>query len=288
MPDNTNRVVQQEWLVVRASVVGRSHKESDPPIPCQDSSFYQHIGQGWGVAVVCDGAGSKEYSHYGSEFVANQAGLYFIRIVEENAWQATNSLPLPQQWHEICRRALAKIRSDLEEYAREHNLASESLSSTLIVLVHAPNGVLATHIGDGRAAFRNVEEEWKAVIVPLKGEEANQTVFVTSVDWNHPDKYIESAVFAEKPHAFAVLTDGCESHSFEVNIFDAQEQKYYDPNRPYSKFFDPLVAALKVLHQDGVSDELIRAKWQRFIESGTDGLRNEPDDKTMVLGVLIN
>lgn len=283
----TNGTVQSSWLVVKTSIAGKSHTESDPPIPCQDSNFYQDIGKGWGIAIVCDGAGSKKYSHHGSRFVAKRTGVIFEKIIKENDWQVANTLPTQDKWHEVSKRAFAKIRTELEEYAKEKNVQSGLLSCTIIVVIYSPLGVLATHIGDGRAAFCNVENEWKAVIKPYKGEEANQTVFLTSVDWNEQDKYIESTVFEEEPIAFTLMSDGCESHSFEVNIYDEAEQKYKDPNKPYPKFFQPIVATLKNFHQSQVTAEEIDAKWERFIEGGNEKLKNEPDDKTMILGILV-
>jgi len=282
-----NGLDQGKWLVVKTSVAGKLHTESNPQIPCQDSNFYQDIGEGWGIAVVCDGAGSKKYSHRGSRFVAERAGLYFGEIVKQNSWQLSNTLPTQDQWHEVSKRAFAKIRTELEEYARKHGVDSQLLSCTVIVVIHSPVGVLASHIGDGRAAFCNVENEWKAIIKPHKGEEANQTVFITSVGWDQPDNYIESTVFQEKPLAFTLMSDGCESHSFEVNIFDKEEQKYKDPNRPYPKFFQPLVATLRELYQNQAAREEIDAKWRHFIECGNEKLRNELDDKTMILGALV-
>jgi len=284
---STNGTAQSNWLVVRTSVAGKSHTESNPPIPCQDSNYYQDIGKDWGIAVVCDGAGSKEYSHFGSRFVAKRTGLIFEDIIKQNDWQIINILPTQDKWHEVSKSAFAKIRTELEEFAKKHQVESGLLSCTVIVVIHSPIGVLASHIGDGRAAFCNVKNEWKAIIKPYKGDEANQTVFITSVDWNEQDKYIESTVFEEEPIAFALMSDGCEAHSFEVNIYDEAEQKYRDPNKPYPKFFQPIVATLKNFHQSQVVTEEIAAKWERFIEGGNEKLKNEPDDKTMVLGILI-
>lgn len=283
----TNGTNQSDWLVVKTSIAGKFHIENNPPIPCQDSNFYQDFGKGWGIAVVSDGAGSKEFSHLGSNFVAERAGSIFGEIIKLNDWQSSNALPPKDKWHEVSKRAFAKIRNELENFAKEKNLESGLLSCTVIVVIHSPFGVLASHIGDGRAAFCNLENEWKAIIKPYKGEEANQTVFITSVEWNEPDKYIESNVFEEKPIAFALMSDGCEAHSFEVNIFDEAEQKFKDPNNPYPKFFQPLVATLKSFHQNREEIEEINAKWRRFIESGSEKLKNEPDDKTMILGILL-
>lgn len=278
---------QDVWLVVKTYVPGKSHTESSPSIPCQDYAAYVNLGQGWGIAAVCDGAGSKEYSHLGAQLVAERVTNHFERSVKKHGWQLSNTLPTRSYWHQTAKKVFAKARIELEEDAQRRAIDASLLSCTVIAVIHAPMGVLASHIGDGRAAFCNMENEWKHLIRPHKGEEANQTVFITSIDWKEPDKYIESTLFEEKPYAFALMSDGCEAHAFEVNIFNVEKQKYEDPNRPYPGFFQPLVATLKRFHQSQTPKEEIDAKWQRFIESGNEKLKNEPDDKSMILGALV-
>jgi hypothetical protein len=170
----------------------------------------------------------------------------------------------------------------------KYGVDSDLLSCTVIVVIHAPCGVLTSHVGDGRAAFCNTDHEWKAVMKPHKGEEANQTVFITALDADKPGCYVESTVVRESPVAFALMSDGCESHSFEVNIRDEREERYSDPNRPYPKFFQPLVSTLKSLHKSNTPKTEIDQRWRRFIESGTEKLKTESDDKTMILGVLLD
>ncbi len=85
-----------------------------------------------------------------------------------------------------------------------------------------------------------------------------------------------------------LMSDGCESHSFEVNIFDEAQRKYVDPNRPYERFFQPLISKLKDFYISDAGPEEIDQKWVKFISSGNEKLRDEPDDKTMILGVLMH
>lgn len=275
------------WLVVGASIAGRAHTESVPPVPCQDSYYYKELGDGWGIAVTCDGAGSVNASQRGAEFVAEKAGIYFEQIIKENDWKNSKSLPNEGLWHKAAKIAFAKIRHDLERFAEAWNLEARELACTVIVVVFSPLGIMASHIGDGRAGFCNGDNEWKAVIEPWKGEEANQTAFITTVDWNTPDKYIESRVFAEKPIAFTLMSDGCEQHAFECLIYNTETQKYISVNKPYPKFFNPLVELLKDFYDQKLPKEEINNKWRQFIKSGNEGLKNEPDDKTMILGILV-
>jgi len=275
------------WLVVKASVPGLSHVQSEPQIPCQDSNSYQDIGGGWGVAVVCDGAGSKSHSDIGAKYVAERAGLYFRKIIERHGWMRSETLPRQREWHHLSIEAFRRIKVELEALAARSGFDTDSLACTVIVVVHSPRGLMATHIGDGRAAFLTVTGDWLAAIRPYKGEEANQTVFITSLDWMDPDKQIESKVFDGPPMAFALLSDGCEFHSFEVNMLDAERERYWDPNKPYPKFFGSLVDQVKALHRGHASLQEIDSKWGDFLRGGNEGLKNEPDDKTMILGVLV-
>ncbi len=281
-------VHRSDWLIVRASVAGKLHVDSEPQIPCQDSNTYRELGKGWGIAVVCDGAGSKKFSHYGSRFVADNAAKEFGEIVEASDWFMNGCLPSDDDWRGIVKKILTQIRSELEAFSQtEHAIDVSLLSCTVIVVVHSPFGILASHVGDGRAAFCNESNQWKSMMKPHKGEEANQTVFITSIDGSEPDNYIESAVFRERPAAFTLMSDGCESHSFEVNIFDEALGKYVDPNRPYEKFFQPLISTLKGFYRSNAAPEEIGRKWENFIRAGNEKLRNEPDDKTMILGVMV-
>lgn len=275
----------KEWLVVHASVIGKSHTERG--IPCQDSNQYIFLGKGWGIAVSCDGAGSAENSHLGSAFIAEKAVTLFKKIIEKEQWQIVPALPSQEQWNKIAQNALLKLRHALEEYALQENLPTESLACTIIVVIHTPLGILSTHIGDGRAGYCDVEAEWKPLITPWKGEEANQTVFITSQIWQEPQKYIESHVMFGDYTAFTLMSDGCERHSFELSRFDAENQSYEELNLPYPKFFNPLVQTLQNMHQNQVPQEEIQQKWKSFLEAGNEGLKNEPDDKTLILGIAL-
>jgi hypothetical protein len=44
---------------------------------------------------------------------------------------------------------------------------------------------------------------------------------------------------------------------------------------------------LKDFHRAQLPPEEIDLKWKSFVESGNEKLKNEPDDKTMIVGVLL-
>ncbi|MBK7438376.1 MAG: protein phosphatase 2C domain-containing protein [Saprospiraceae bacterium] len=54
------------------------------------------------------------------------------------------------------------------------------------------SGLICSHIGDGRAGYQDNENTWHSVLEPFKGEEANQTIFITSDIWESPNEFIRT------------------------------------------------------------------------------------------------
>ena len=84
------------------------------------------------------------------------------------------------------------------------------------------------------------------------------------------------------------MSDGCEAHSFECSVFDKETSEWHDPNLPFPKFFNPLVQSLKQMKVTGTTEDEVQKKWANFLTSGTQSLINEPDDKTLILGVFVS
>ncbi|MEM7539213.1 MAG: PP2C family serine/threonine-protein phosphatase [Chloroflexota bacterium] len=284
-----NPTMRNEWVIVGASVIGKDHRKHG--LPCQDNFYYKviDIDNGWGVAVVADGAGSAKNSHDGSEFVAQRATINtFGKLIKDKEWHKGRKLPSDAEWTLLAKAKWQEIRGAIEVFATRKGVESRSLACTGIVVVFSPNALLVTHIGDGRAGYQNRQREWKPLITPFRGEEANATIFLTSLHLNKEsdyDKFVESRVIREPIRAFTLMSDGCEKHAFESSKLD-NAGMWHDPNLPYRRFFDPLVETLLQMQADKTPDDEMLQKWAQFLESGTEGLENEPDDKTLILGVL--
>ncbi|EAY27866.1 PP2C family serine/threonine-protein phosphatase [Microscilla marina] len=275
---------QKLWVVVGDSVMGLNHVKNN--IPCQDSHLYEEMENGWGIAIVADGAGSADYSHQGSQFVVKEGMSLFKKIVTENKWTTSKKLPEQAKWHKLAKTNLKQLRNMLAKEAEQTKKELGQLASTIMVAIFSPLGILCTHIGDGRGGYSNSEGEWKPLFTPWKGEYANETIFLTSDIWadKEVDKFVESKVINEKPFAFTLMSDGLEMHSFECSVWDEKEEKYYDPNRPYQKFFNPVVNGLVQMKQSRMTDDEIKGKWNKFLREGNEKIKNEPDDKTMIIG----
>ncbi len=66
-----------------------------------------------------------------------------------------------------------------------------------------------------------------------------------------------------------------------------EEDKYYDPNKPFAPFFDPNIQILKELVIQGKSQDEINDMWSEFLNNGNPRLRQESDDKTLILAVRL-
>ena len=68
---------QSAWVVGGASSIGCRHIEENTPI--EDNCYYESWGNGWGIAVVSDGAGSREKSAIGSRLVSHLYAPRFLK-----------------------------------------------------------------------------------------------------------------------------------------------------------------------------------------------------------------
>lgn len=282
---------EQQWVIVGASVKGNGHIQSN--MPCQDNHKFESLGDGWGIAIVSDGAGSAAHSEVGSKLVAERGIIRFKALIETEGWKAKNELPSDIKWLQKSYATLKDLRNDVLMVAEKNQVEPKSLSATCLVVIYSPLGLLAVHVGDGRMGYKTMSGEWKSMMTPHKGEEANQTIFLISEFWDIPNYELsgvlvpESIVIREPVQAFALMSDGCEHTAWKCTTQDPTTGKYYDRNLPFEGFFNPLEETLKTFHQQNTPEQERQDKWYKFIESGTSGFVKEQDDKTLIYAVNI-
>ena len=277
----------KDWSYLYASVKGKGHVEEN--IECQDYSDV-FINQDYTICVVSDGAGSCANSSIGAENVVKLVNIHFSKLIEENDWHTTQNDITLEKWQQASYEALRKVRDDLERKSIEFD-SFKSLSCTLIVVIHLHNKLLVTHIGDGRAGYCNLNNEWYPMMTPYKGNYNNETVFITSDIWKDEVglcKYIESKIFDDVIKAFCLLSDGCENASFECYKFNKKSKAMEDINKPYKKFFQENVDVhIPYLVKAQKDQKELNEIWGNFLNSGNEKLKNESDDKTMILAVKV-
>ena len=270
---------QYGWVVGGASSIGCRHIQENTPI--EDNCYYQSWGNGWGIAVVSDGAGSREKSAIGSRLVSH---LYAPRFFKNNLkpFFDKSLLPSSAQWKKISRRSLYECAYMLNYYSNEHNDDVNLYGCTIIVMVYTPLGILCSHIGDGRACYRDKTGLWHACMKPYNPnpENPNATVFITSPIWESLQTAQEHIGYRviEDVTAFALLSDGIEDYCFTCKPRDPITGD--DPNVPSQDFFDGIYQAFIGFKADKSKIEQKIADYLR----NNPHLANEQDDKTLVFG----
>lgn len=279
----------EKWISAWCSKIGSSHILEG--LPCQDSSKVEYIqGSDFIIAAISDGAGSCENSHIGSSFLVDRAIEKLATTLKLNDWLQNVDSDLNQlKWRSETFVLFTELKEELKSKAIELEFDFKSLSATLIIAVSNGKFIACANIGDGRAAFRNSESEWYPMVIPTKGEEANQTLFITSDLWdtNIESEYFGSFFYSNQITAFTLLSDGCERASFEILKYNEEEEKYYDPNNPYKPFFEPNYSNLLKLKEANVGQNRINELWGDFIEKGNPKLISETDDKSLILSVFL-
>ena len=289
---NINIDIESKMIFLSTSQIGKSHLQSSNKIPCQDSNRFINFGNGWGVIVVADGAGSAKLSDIGSNFVTEQVSKLIQEAFRLYKWNIYQKLPSDAVWNELIFSVFMKVRQQLLRYAEENNVKITDYASTVIVTLFSPYGLAVAHIGDGRAGYCDANNEWHSMFTPHKGEEANQTLFLTSDLWVNNDllvngtKVPETNIVSTSDYkAFTLMSDGCEQACFELGHYDSVRDFFVIQNKPYNNFFNPLIEKIRTDYFNNMSKEDIRVFYDNIISSGNEKLKEEMDDKTLFIGI---
>lgn len=279
---------ENRWLTIGHSAIGKNHIQSKPPVPCQDSNHFESLNEKWQLAIVCDGAGSSKMSHKGSKFIS-QTGVPNIlkKELADLKWYKNGSFPSKNEWKNFGIYILKETYKNLSAWIKQNdNLGAkgsiDQYASTVIIALYNSRGVLVLNIGDGRGGYLNKSGEFKGLFAPFKGDESNSTIFITSPIWKDPGSYIQTDVVIDEMISIFLLSDGMEKIAFECS--NLTDNVFVDPNIPYKKFFLPILTKIKSVNYD---EELkLNLEWEKFINSGNDAIKNEGDDKTLLISLL--
>ena len=274
---------ENRWFLIGASVTGNGHKNQN--LPCQDAHKTEIWSNGWGVAIVSDGAGSAKMSHLASAFLVDEAAKQAFELVKSKNWMEDNLLPTEKVWDSEARKLLFGLQDSLKKYANDFGIMLKELHATLIINIFSPKGLLSVHIGDGRAGYLTKSGDMHASMEPFEGDQVGATVFIT-MDMENFKEIVKTKVISEPVSAFFMLSDGCERVCWETIQQIKETGKFIKPNKPFEPFFRHTIQALKDMHQS-MKPELITENWYNYLESGHKGFIEENDDKTMLIGISI-
>ena len=279
----------EEDDVIGVSLQGDNHVKMNPEVPCQDYHAFTKINDIWNVAIVSDGAGSKKMSHKGSEAVCLAFTAYLKNLFGNDPRFIDGSIVDSKTWDIEFRTILSKFQNDVKKSLVTDENTFDSYSATIIVLAYSSKGYMVGHVGDGRAGVLT-NGEWKSIINPHKGEEANQTIFSTTLDFSKNPNirmsgiYVpETSVSTDVIDAFILMSDGCEQGlwvTYQKEDLPDGDFHIVDKNKPrigsIEYLFNTISGKKSVEKKNHLIDYLLNDKV----------MQKEGDDKTILIGRL--
>jgi hypothetical protein len=244
------------WRATGVSVTGGAHLRIE--IPCQDANAYEVLQSDILIAVVADGAGSAVHSQIGSQ-----------AAVDAVAEAARHTEPGMFESAELCQRAvghwIGNARETVQAEADKRDVCWHELATTLIVLVGTRKFVVAAQIGDGATVIKTDERGIETLTKPIRGEYANETVFITSEE---AENAVQVKVVEGTVTHIAAFSDGLQNLALEFP--DAIAHK---------AFFMPL---FDFIAEPERSIDAQKTELRAFLESPRMRERAE-DDLTLIL-----
>jgi hypothetical protein len=157
--------------------IGKKHIEMGTV--CQDSVEVYHAN-GLIAISVSDGAGSRKFSHLGSQFITK----LMIKMIPETFHEWLNLIAEDRfadffdVW--IARHINDEVSRLNKERDADDFLTKEDLASTLVFYAERDNKAFLIHVGDGVIIGLNKEYRMEILSYPENGEFSNVTFFVTS------------------------------------------------------------------------------------------------------------
>ena len=250
------------WKIVAASVAGTSHAVTNTP--CQDSCLAQVNLTANGLPIlsifVADGAGSASNGGDGAEIAVEASAQLLADKIKSKEFTLNDELAVELVSH---------VREQLYALAEKQGLLARDFACTYLGVLATSFGTLVMQIGDGGIVI-DVGAGLEVPIVPMSGEYANMTHFVTDED---AISILITQCYPCKAEKVSVFSDGIQR--LALNMAD---------NTAFEPFFAPffhVLASSKPEQEDQLHGALLA-----FLNSSPVNERTD-DDKTLALAVLV-
>lgn len=201
------------WACAGAKVIGRSHELNDGRCEDRWSKRRRSCGGMYGevvAACVSDGAGSVSFGYIGASVVSSTLTKWLVRNF---------SLAVSMSTEEIKSILMPHLLSKIRRIASSKQTTLRNFAATIVAVAVAEDGSgIAIHLGDGGIVGR-FGSVLRPVCVPMKGEFANETFFVSDRDaadrmrilrWG-PCDTCNSEPECESARGFLLFSDGLET-----------------------------------------------------------------------------
>ena len=251
-----------KWRYVHASEVGTSHLATGRP--CEDSCWSMVDATTAGINVlsvfVADGAGSAPRGGAGADETI-QAAAAFVASKLRTPEFAFND--------ETAVELVMSVRERLYALAEQEKRTPRDFACTFVGVVSSVLGTLVMQVGDGGAVI-DVGNGLEVAVVPMTGEYANMTHFVTDED---AVSVLATKSYPAVAKRVAVFSDGLQR--LALNMSD---------NTAHTPFFSPFFKVLADSNDD--QDGALHAALSQFLSSDKVNERTD-DDKSLALAVLV-
>jgi len=248
------------WFVVHASEIGTSHICSGTP--CQDSCWSKvdslPNNQSLLSIFVSDGAGSAARGGDGAELAIEAAADFVSDIIKQGEFGLSDSL---------ATNLILAVRDRIYSFAEAAGLNARDFACTFIGVFSLSNGTLVVQIGDGGVVI-DVGMGLEVAVVPMAGEYANMTHFVTDED---AVTVFSTKIYSDRALRVAAFSDGIQR--LALNLAN---------NTPHEPFFLPFFQGMAKATLD--QEDHLQALLLKFLGSQVVNDRTD-DDKTLALAI---
>ncbi|MBE0496949.1 MAG: protein phosphatase 2C domain-containing protein [Campylobacterales bacterium] len=211
---------KQSWKIAIAKVQGKLHADNDTP--CQD--FVGKLKSNDVVSLaLSDGAGSKLYSHIGSEIVVKKA-LRFINLNFDFLYTLSAS--------KASKLIVEHIITSLKKQAEKQNFTTKEYAATLLFASVKKDKFFLGHLGDGVLGMYE-DDSFVIISEPHNSEYANVTFFITD---NNADQnlHIQKGFLENRAHTigFILMSDGTAE-----SLYNKQSKQFGNGCKTFLKWF---------------------------------------------------
>lgn len=210
---------------------------------------------------VTDGAGSAARGGEGAELAIDAAVTFVADKVERGGFMPSAALAT-----DVVRAARERIHA----VAESQKLEPRDFACTFLGVLTASNGTLVLQVGDGGVVI-DTGAGLDLAVVPMSGEYANMTYFVTD---ENAEAVLETKIYPDRALKVAVFTDGIQRLALDLAT-----------NSPYVPFFRPFFDGMAKATEEQ-QDQLERLL-RNFLASQAVNERTD-DDKTFALALWTN
>ncbi len=171
---------------------------------------------------------------------------------------------------EMAVELIMAVRDRLYAVAEKTRLTARDFACTFLGVISSPLGTLVLQIGDGGIVL-DVGAGLEVPVVPMTGEYANMTHFVTDED---AVTVLATKVFVARAIRVAAFSDGLQRLALNMANNTAHE--------PFFAPFFKVLASSTAAQEDELQSALARFLSGPAVNERTD------DDKTLALAVLVS